>query len=73
MINDYENNKYETSVRLVDSLTGKEQVILETINDCYSVKEWNGNTLFIASDAERVLIEFDLISKSVINKSPIEQ
>lgn len=73
VINDYENNKYETSVRLVDSLTGKEQVILETINDCYSVKEWNGNTLFIASDAERVLIEFDLISKSVINKSPIEQ
>ena len=72
MINDYENEKYETSVRLIDSLTGKEQVLLEAINDCYSVREWIGNTLFITSDAERVLIEYDLISKSIIHKSPIE-
>lgn len=70
VINDYENNKYETSVRLVDSLTGQEQILLETINDCYSVEKWeNDTTLYIESDAERVVFEYDLETKRIINKS----
>lgn len=72
IFNDYNNNKFETSVRLVDARTGKEQIILETLNDCYSVKEWKSDTtLLIESDAEKTLFDFDLKSKTVVNKNHI--
>lgn len=70
VISDYENNKYETSIRLVDSLTGQEQILLETIDDCYSVEKWeNDMTLYIESEAERLVYEYDLDTKRIINKS----
>ncbi|MCL4268316.1 MAG: hypothetical protein KJZ72_02170 [Anaerolineales bacterium] len=69
IISDYENSIYATSVRLVDSLTGQEQILLEASNDCYSVEKWDNDLLYIESEAERVVFEYDLETKRIINKS----
>lgn len=61
------SDKFETSIRLVDAQTGNEKIILETINNCYVVREWTtSNILVIESYAEKLLIKFDLNSNTII-------
>ncbi|NJN79216.1 MAG: hypothetical protein HC797_01360 [Anaerolineales bacterium] len=72
IFDDQINKKFETTVRFVDVKTGKEQILLEDLDNCYSVKEWQqDDILIVESVADKILIEFDLTTNTIISETPI--
>lgn len=72
IFDDHINRKFETTVRLVDIQTGNEQILLEDLDNCYRVKEWQqDNILIVESVADKKIIEFDLNTNTILSETPI--
>lgn len=61
------------SLRLVDGKTGKDQIILESAQNCFAVKNWkDDHTIVVESfnpDLKVTVIEYDLSLNQVLNES----
>jgi len=58
------------SIRLVDSQSGSEQIILESTENCLAAISWTeDNTLIIEKNYGQSLIEFDLDSNTIISEA----
>ena len=64
------------SLRFVDVLTGNEQILFESNGNCYLTTEWKDNDVLIIEQNEpygkRTILEFDLNSNTIINKTPAD-
>jgi Tol biopolymer transport system component len=61
---------YNYSLRLVDTQSGSERILLESTQDCFEAVEWTkGNVLTIEKDYGKEVIEFDLNSNSIIRET----
>lgn len=61
------------SLRLVDTRTGKEKILLESKSSCFLAKEWKDENIVLIEQIEpygqKVTLEFDLNSKEIISEA----
>lgn len=62
--------RFGYSLRLVDTQSGSEQILLESPNDCFEAISWTeDNTLILEKNYNEAFVEFDLISNQIISES----
>jgi Tol biopolymer transport system component len=61
------------SLRVVDGKTGKEQIVLESAQNCFAVKNWKDNHVIVVEsfdpDLKVNIIEYDLSLRHVLSES----